>query len=182
MEPNTPIAEATKTFEDIKNDLISLAEENDACSDATEELENSENIEQLLQVVKDNISWCCRNIEGCASLLVKTFGNELLHKFNIYTSSQHSLSVTEKNTVIALLGSSSATVETWDSSSATVKTLGSSSATVKTLGSSSANIGRYHSSKLEYSLGEGTCPLIKHFTEKKVFVKTSEFEIVQVSK
>ncbi|MES2004302.1 MAG: hypothetical protein V4450_07260, partial [Bacteroidota bacterium] len=67
------------------------------------------------------------------------------------------------------------------SSSATVETLGSSSATVKTLGSSSATVAQYQSSKLTHSLGDGPCPLIKHLTEKKVYIKTSDFEIVQVN-
>jgi len=232
MEQNTPIVESNaKNFEDLKNDLISLAEENDACSDAAEQLESAETIECLLKVVKDNISWCCQNIPECADKLVACFGNELLLKYNIYVSGVHNINVTEANTVIVLCGSSSATVKTWDSSSATVETWGSSSATVETWGSSSAtvetwgsssatvktcgsssatvetwgsssatvetwgsssatvktcasssaNIGRYFSSKLEYSLGYGICPLIKHLTEKKVFIKTSEFEIVQVS-
>jgi hypothetical protein len=62
-----------------------------------------------------------------------------------------------------------------------VKSLGSSTANVKSLDSSTAHIDNYDSSNLKYSLGEGECPVIKHFTEKKVFIKTTEFQIVQIN-
>ncbi len=165
------IAEGENYLDSIKMDIIKRATANDACSEGKRQAKNATTLEGLLLVIKSHAPWLfnTKTIDG--KWLEDTFGTDLLFKNHIYTSGKHSVNVSEANVQIFLCGSSSATVETW----------GSSSATVKTCDSSSAHIGQYHSSKLEHSLGDGVCPMIKHFTEKKVFIKTSDFEIVQVN-
>ncbi|MBV7531321.1 hypothetical protein [Chitinophaga sp. sic0106] len=181
---------ATKTFEEVKAFILQKGEDLDWCEGQAERTDQSQNMEDLINIIKDNISWISYRVEGLADILEGLFGKELLFSNNIYTSGHHNIEINSPTYLITLgsssatvktLGSSSAMVETWDSSSATVKTLDSSSATVKTLGSSSATVETLgSSSKLTYSLGDGQCPSIKHLTEKKLFVKTSDFEIVQV--
>jgi hypothetical protein len=192
---------SAKTFEETKKDIISRCKERRACQSEFERILAAETKEEILQVLKDNISWCMNFELFTPEYLEEWYGVEALHKMNMYTSGEHNISV-DKTAVIVLLRSSSATVETFGSSSATVKTFGSSSATVKTLGSSSATVETWHTSsanvetldsssatlqtvgsksKLTYQLGDGACPAIKHLNEQKLFVKTLEFEIVQIS-
>ncbi|MFB6456543.1 hypothetical protein ACE38W_14815 [Chitinophaga sp. Hz27] len=108
---------------------------------------------------------------GSSSATVKTWGSSSATVKTLDSSSATVKTLDSSSATVKTLGSSSTTVKTLDSSSATVETLGSSSATVETWGSSS---------KLTYSLGDGPCPSIKHLSERKLFVKTSDFEIVQV--
>jgi len=77
--------------------------------------------------------------------------------------------------------SSQNTIESWDSSQNTIKSWDSSQNTAAVGASSSAHIADYNSAKTKYELTDGDCPLIKHLTEKKVFVKTSAFTIEQIN-
>ncbi|MES2004301.1 MAG: hypothetical protein V4450_07255, partial [Bacteroidota bacterium] len=143
------IAEAVKTFDQIKEDVVARCKEKGACQPEFKRILAAENMQDLLQVLKDNMAWCLnkdiRMIDG--SWLEANFGTELLWANHIYTGSRvYNVSVSEANAQILTLDSSSATVKTLGSSSATVKTLGSSSATVETLGSSSATVETWGSS------------------------------------
>ena len=195
-------AKIQKSFEEIKEEILKKAIENDACNSGINDAKNTSNTLELLLVIKKHIRWLIQSKTIDAEWLEECFGTKLLWANHIYTSGQHHIHLDEdKSYGVVTLGrssatvktlgsssatvetwdSSSATVETWDSSSATVKTLGSSSATVETWDSSSATVAFYNSSKLTHSLGSGICPTIKHLTEKKVFVKTSSFEVVQIN-
>ncbi len=274
------IVEQAKTFDEVKKEFMRRCKLASACEPEYKKVIAAKNYDELLPVISANISWCVSKKVVDVEYLDREFGAKLLWQHHIYTSGKHSIEV-RKDTAIALFGSSSATVKTWDSSSATVKTwdsssatvetwgsssatvktlgsssatvktwgsssatvetwgsssatvetwdsssatvetLGSSSATVKTLGSSSATVKTWDSSsatvetwgsssatvetwgsssatvktwgsssatvetcdsssKLTYSIGDGYCPTIKHLNERKLYVKTSNFEIVQL--
>jgi hypothetical protein len=218
-----------RKFEEIKTEILELANKNGACSNGVRDCKNTTNEIELIDVIVKYISWLIRSKIISAEWIESNFDKALFWERGVYTSGEHYLE-NPKAQVITLgsssatvetwdsssatvetFGSSSATVNTWDSSSATVETFGSSSATVETFGSSSATVETFgsssatvetwdsssatvetwdsssatvetlgSSSKLNYSLGEGSLNTIKDLGLRKLFVKKSQFEIIEI--
>ena len=93
-------------FEEIKNEILERARKARACSGQYKRAYQSENIETLCDVIKDNFWWCCRN-DVLDGELIDNYG-EIFSENKIY----HNVSV--KNGF--LLVSSNSTVEAYDSS------------------------------------------------------------------
>jgi hypothetical protein len=81
---------------------------------------------------------------------------------------------------VEALDTSTANVKALDTSTANVKAWGTSTANVEALDTSTANCWNYNG-KLAHSFGDGRCPVVKDMEGKKIFVKVSDFEIVQVN-
>ena len=143
-------------FEKIKSEILELAKEFNACREEYKKAYKSENIDELLSVVKENLSWCVNNKMLDANKLVELFTEEKLNSINIFTTGEHNLTVKEGLENIYTLGSSSANVETWGSSSANVKTLGSSSANESVLSDNS---------------------YIRNHNKKTIYIKKDSFNI-----
>ena len=141
-------------FNELKQGVLRRAKNANACSGEYKRAYKAETKKDLLQVIVDNLVWCFKREMLNTQYLIDNF-SELFIDFGIYTSGHHEL----KNCGAILLGSSSATIETWDSSSATIETWDSSSATYELIG--------------DYST-------IKDLNRLKLFIKKSKFEIVEV--
>ena len=149
-----------KNFKETKTEILKRAKLAGACTVEYNSAENSKNIEELIQVVKDNLRFVYYNMDCKSEFLEEYFGIELLKQNHIYTSGKSEISIKEGQVFIYTL----------DSSSANVKTLGSSSANVKTLGSSSA---------IKMSV-EGQNSFIRNHNERKIYVKKDNFTIVEL--
>jgi len=165
------VAESAPTFEQVKEDVIARCKKHGACQPEFKRILDSSDFQSLLQVLKDNMNWCLKEKMIDADYLELMFGKELLWSNHIYTSGTNSVRLSEAKAVVVTLGSSQNTIKSWDSSQNTAA-VGASS---------SAHIADYNSAKTKYELTDGDCPLIKHLTEKKVFVKTSAFTIEQIN-
>jgi len=64
------------TFKELKEEIIKRAKEKNACVNAFKKACESETIEQLMEVVKNNFNWCCCNI------LDANFINKYKSEFN----------------------------------------------------------------------------------------------------
>lgn len=93
-------------FEEIKNEILERARKARACSGQYKRAYQSENIETLRDVIKDNFWWCCRN-DVLDGELIDNYG-EIFSENKIY----HNVSV--KNGF--LLVSSNSTVNAHDNS------------------------------------------------------------------
>lgn len=90
-------------FEEIKNEILERARKARACSGQYKRAYQSENIETLCDVIKDNFWWCCRN-DVLDGELIDNYG-EIFSENKIY----HNVSV--KNGF--LLVSSNSTVKAY---------------------------------------------------------------------
>jgi len=205
------VAESAPTFEQVKEDVIARCKKHGACQPEFKRILDSSDFQSLLQVLKDNMNWCLKEKMIDADYLELMFGKELLWSNHIYTSGTNSVRLSEAKAVVVTLGSSQNTIKSWDSSQNTIESWDSSQNTIESWdssqntieswdssqntikswdssqntaavgASSSAHIADYNSAKTKYELTDGDCPLIKHLTEKKVFVKTSAFTIEQIN-
>lgn len=91
-------------FEEIKNEILERARKARACSGQYKRAYQSENIETLCDVIKDNFWWCCRN-DVLDGELIDNYG-EIFSENKIY----HNVSV--KNGF--LLVSSNSTVKAYN--------------------------------------------------------------------
>lgn len=120
-------------FEEIKNEILERARKARACSGQYKRAYQSENIETLCDVIKDNFWWCCRN-DVLDGELIDNYG-EIFSENKIY----HNVSV--KNGFLLVSGNSTvkaygnSTVEAYDRS--TVEAYNNS--TVKAYGNSTVN-------------------------------------------
>ena len=144
----------SKKFQEVKAEILRRAESENACLSQYGRAKNSETVNELLEVVKDNFEWCwSRKIVDID--LLNLLGNDDLWSNGIYTTGEHDLTFSEDVRLI-FLGNSQATVKTWGSSQATVETRESSQATVKTRGSS----------------------IIRNLTTRKIYVPKNGWEII----
>lgn len=101
-------------FEEIKNEILERAHNARACTIQYKRAYQSENLETLCNVIKDNFWWCCRNnvLDG---ELIDNYG-EIFSENKIY----HNVSV--KNGFLLVSGNSTvkacgnSTVEAFDNS------------------------------------------------------------------
>jgi hypothetical protein len=158
-------------FQDAKRELLELAKAADACSEEYKKAYKSETTAELLAVVKRNANWCLNNNVISVELLEEWFGVGVLNENYIYISGNHALEA-KKDIYILLLGSSQATIETWESSQATIKTWGSSQATIKTWGSSQATIKTWGSSQATIETRGSSQATIKTWGSSQATIKT----------
>lgn len=101
-------------FEEIKNEILERARKARACSGQYKRAYQSENIETLCDVIKDNFWWCCHN-DVLDGELIDNYG-EIFSENKIY----HNVSV--KNGFLLVSGNSTvkaygnSTVEAYDRS------------------------------------------------------------------
>ena len=178
-----------KTFEQFRYDFIDACREAEACQPEFKRLLASTTKESVIQVIKDNIYWCINNKVISAEILLESFSIEELIEFDIYTSGEHTISLSGTDVKhIVTLGSSQATVKTWGSSQATVETWGSSQATVETWGSSQATVKTWESSQAtvetwgssQAKLDAANGGLIQDRSAMKLYIKKSDYEIVLI--
>jgi len=198
-----------KPFEEFRLEFIQTCRDNNACEPEFRRLISTDTKENFFKVIKHNINWCFQKGILSTKILLENFSVEELNSFDIYTSGEHNvvtsgqeirnmITLESSQATVETWGSSQATVETWGSSQATVKTLessqatvitlessqatvktwGSSQATVETWGSSQATVETWGSSqaKLDYSNGG----LIQDRSNRKIFIKKSDYEIVLI--
>ena len=119
-----------KQFEEIKKEILERAHNARACTIQYKRAYQSENLETLCNVIKDNFWWCCRN---------NVLDGELIDKYKkIFSDNKiyHNVSIksgfllASGNSTVKAYGNS--TVEAYDNS--TVKASGNS--TVKASGNS----------------------------------------------
>ena len=111
-----------KQFEEIKKEILERAHNARACTIQYKRAYQSENLETLCNVIKDNFWWCCRN---------NVLDGELIDKYKkIFSDNKiyHNVSIksgfllTSGNSTVEAFGDS--TVEAYDNS--TVKAFGDS--------------------------------------------------------
>ena len=111
-----------KQFEEIKKEILERAHNARACTIQYKRAYQSENLETLCNVIKDNFWWCCRN---------NVLDGELIDKYKkIFSDNKIYHNVSIKSGF--LLASGNSTVEAYDNS--TVQAYGNS--TVKAFGNS----------------------------------------------
>lgn len=155
-----------KDFKEIKEEIIKRAKLTSGCEEQYERAYKSENINELLNMVKDNLRWVYKKMNINVEFLEEYFGIEILKENHIYTSGENSIELNNVNKHIYVLGNafvnvktrynSSVNIETWNKSSANinvfydsfanVKTWDNSSVNVKVVYDSSANVKTYHES------------------------------------
>lgn len=92
-----------KSFEEAKWIILTKAKEVKACQPETEKAKLCNDIESLLLVVKENISWCFNHNMLTTEMIIDIFGVELLNSNNIYTTGNHNLYVRNNNTLFLVL-------------------------------------------------------------------------------
>ncbi len=142
-----------KDFIEAQKEILELAESVDACSPQVYRAKKAKDIDELIEIVKDNISWCFNNKMLTTQSLVETFGAELLANHFIFIEGIH---------------------EVKSDQNPTVKTLGSSQATVETLGSSQATVETWGSKPIIYEVNGG---LLQDQIKKIILIKKSEYQI-----
>ena len=105
--------ESTDKFNEIKAEILSRAKEADACKEQYGRAYKSETLAELMQVVKDNFDWACRNKVITPDLIEKY--REEFAENNIWLN----VNVTSGfllcgNSTVEAWGNS--TVEAWDNS------------------------------------------------------------------
>ena len=138
-----------KQFEEIKKEILERAHNARACTIQYKRAYQSENLETLCNVIKDNFWWCCRNNVLDGELIdkyKKIFSdNKIYHNVSIksgflLTSGNSTVEASGNSTVKAYDNS---TVKAYDNSTvkaynnSTVKASGNS--TVKAFGNSTVN-------------------------------------------
>ena len=114
-----------KQFEEIKKEILERAHNARACTIQYKRAYQSENLETLCNVIKDNFWWCCRN---------NVLDGELIDKYKkIFSDNKIYHNVSIKSGF--LLASGNSTVEAYDNS--TVQAYGNS--TVKAYDNSYIN-------------------------------------------
>ena len=124
-----------KQFEEIKKKILERAHNAGACTEQYKRAYQSENLETLCDVIKDNFWWCCRN---------NVLDGELIDKYKeIFSDNKiyHNVSIESG----FLLASGNSTVKAFDNS--TVKAYGNS--TVEAYGNST--VEAYNNSTVKAS-------------------------------
>ena len=109
-------------FEEIKNEILERARKARACSGQYKRAYQSENIETLCDVIKDNFWWCCRN-DVLDGELIDNYG-EIFSENKIYhnVSVKNGFLLVSGNSTVKAYGNSTvkayniSTVEAYDNS------------------------------------------------------------------
>ena len=88
-----------KTFQEIKEQIITMAKKAGACEGQFKRVLNSENEQDLMRVIKGNISWCYNNLD--LILMLDLFDINLCVEFGIYHKGEIE-SITNKKGLIFL--------------------------------------------------------------------------------
>jgi hypothetical protein len=169
-----------KTFEELKEDLLTRAKNAGACQRGYAMGLRSETKADLLIAITENWFWVFRDEKIVdAEYLEDNFTEEELLQAGIYIRGIHKV----KTSSFAF---GSATVEAYDS--ATVKAF--DSATVKAYGSAtveaydSATVKAYGDSYVEDCIGnirpQSDYAIVKDYYSHKIYIKKGKFEIIEV--
>ena len=145
-------------FETFKEKLLNDAKLQDACSEQFERAENAENERDLLEVIRDNMSWCYRTAKIITIEDLNSFGTELLNASGIYITGHHELKGSD---IGAALGN--ATVKAWGN------------ATVEAWGN--AYVLCFNDIK-KHSQDEKA--ILKDYYSSKIYIKKGSHEIVEI--
>ena len=153
-----------KTFEELKEELLTRAKNAGACQSGYAMGLRSNTKADLLKAITENWFWVLRNAKIIdAEYLEDNFTEEELSQAGIYTKNTH-----EVRTASFACGS------------ATVKAYGS--ATVKACGS--ATVKAYENSYVEDCTGnirpESDYAIVKDYHNHKIYIKKGKFEIIEV--
>ena len=193
-----------KTFEELKEELLTRAKNAGACQSGYAMGLRSNTKADLLKAITENWFWVLRDAKIVdAEYLEDNFTEEELSQAGIYTKNTHKV-------ITASFACGSATVEAYNSAtvnacdSATVKAYGSAtveacdsatveaydsatvnaydSATVKACGS--ATVKAYDDSYIEDCTGnirpESDYAIVKDYYNHKIYIKKGRFEIIEV--
>ena len=193
-----------KTFEELKEELLTRAKNAGACQSGYAMGLRSNTKADLLKAITENWFWVLRDAKIVdAEYLEDNFTEEELSQAGIYTKNTHKVitasfacgSATVKACDSATVKAcDSATVEAYDSAtvkacdSATVKAYDSAtveaydSATVKAY--DSATVKAYDDSYIEDCTGnirpESDYAIVKDYLSHKIYIKKGKFEIIEV--
>lgn len=92
------------TFEEVRQEVLKLAKQANACDYGYEQAENAKSHGELIKLIKGYISWCIKHKVATAKNLKKWFGFEFLKENNIYITGAHELQLTQQDTMIVVLG------------------------------------------------------------------------------
>ena len=193
-----------KTFEELKEELLTRAKNADACQSGYAMGLRSNTKADLLKAITENWFWVLRDAKIIdAEYLEDNFTEEELSQAGIYTKNTH-----EVRTASFACGSAtvkaydSATVKAYDSAtveaygSATVEAYGSAtveaydsatveaydSATVEAYGS--ATVTAYENSYVEDCTGnirpESDYAIVKDYHNHKIYIKKGKFKIIEI--
>ena len=193
-----------KTFEELKEELLTRAKNAGACQSGYAMGLRSNTKADLLKAITENWFWVLRDAKIIdAEYLEDNFTEEELSQAGIYTKNTHEVKTSSfacGSATVKACGS--ATVEAYDSAtvkafgSATVKAFDSAtveaydSATVEACGSAtvkaydSATVEAYGNSYVEDCTGnirpESDYAIVKDYYNHKIYIKKGEFEIIEV--
>ena len=161
-----------KTFEELKEELLTRAKNAGACQSGYAMGLRSNTKADLLKAITENWFWVLRNAKIIdAEYLEDNFTEEELSQAGIYTKNTHEVRT-------ASFACGSATVKAYGS--ATVKAY--DSATVKAYGS--ATVKAYDNSYVEDCTGnirpESDYAIVKDYYSHKIYIKKGKFEIIEV--
>ena len=177
-----------KTFEELKEELLTRAKNADACQSGYAMGLRSNTKADLLKAITENWFWVLRDAKIIdAEYLEDNFTEEELSQAGIYTKNTHEVRTASfacDSATVKACGS--ATVEACDS--ATVKACGS--ATVKAYGSAtveaydSATVEAYENSYVEDCTGnirpESDYAIVKDYHNHKIYIKKGKFKIIEI--
>ena len=193
-----------KTFEELKEELLTRAKNADACQSGYAMGLRSNTKADLLKAITENWFWVLVEAKIVdAEYLEDNFTEEELSQAGIYTKNTHKVRTASfacgSATVEAYDGATvkacgSATVEAYDG--ATVKACGSATveaydgATVKACGSATveaydgATVEAYENSYVEDCTGnirpESDYAIVKDYHNHKIYIKKGKFEIIEI--
>ena len=161
-----------KTFEELKEELLTRAKNAGACQSGYAMGLRSNTKADQLKAITENWFWVLRDAKIIdAEYLEDNFTEEELSQAGIYTKNTHEVRTSS-------FACGSATVEAYGS--ATVKAYGS--ATVKAYGS--ATVEACGNSYVEDCTGnirpESDYAIVKDYYNHKIYIKKGEFEIIEV--
>ena len=177
-----------KTFEELKEELLTRAKNAGACQSGYAMGLRSNTKADLLKAITENWFWVLVEAKIVdAEYLEDNFTEEELSQAGIYTKNTHKVRT-------ASFACGSATVEAYDG--ATVEAYGSAtveaydSATVKAYGSAtveaydSATVEAYENSYVEDCTGnirpESDYAIVKDYYSHKIYIKKGKFKIIEV--
>ena len=161
-----------KTFEELKEELLTRAKNAGACQSGYAMGLRSNTKADLLKAITENWFWVLRDAKIIdAEYLEDNFTEEELSQAGIYTKNTHEVRTSS-------FACGSATVEACGS--ATVKACGS--ATV--IAYDSATVEAYENSYVEDCTGnirpESDYAIVKDYYNHKIYIKKRKFEIIEV--
>ena len=161
-----------KTFEELKEELLTRAKNAGACQSGYAMGLRSNTKADLLKAITENWFWVLRNAKIIdAEYLEDNFTEEELSQAGIYTKNTHEVRT-------ASFACGSATVKAYGS--ATVKAY--DSVTVEAY--DSATVTAYENSYVEDCTGnirpESDYAIVKDYHNHKIYIKKGKFEIIEV--